>query len=145
MLKDIRVLIVDDESAIRDTLSAYIRNLGYLVETSSNGDDALVALRGGNYSLMITDAQMDNGPDGIELTRAARAEHPSMAIILMTAFESQYPISAALRAGADGYISKPFSLRKFALIFERSYWEALSRLDWWRAHGGDDPDRGTGN
>ena len=52
----------------------------------------------------------------------------------MTGFEEEYSLSDALRAGADGYITKPFSLSKFSLIFERAYWHALSRQDWWEQH-----------
>ena len=136
MLKDLRVLIVDDDQGILETLGDYIRGLGHHVSGRRNGQEALDALRDGNFSLVITDAQME-GMDGLELARRIRSNYPGIAILMMTAHESQYPMSAALRAGADGYISKPFSLRKFALIFERSYWEALSRMDWWYARGGD--------
>ena len=136
MLKDLRVLIVDDEPAILETLGDYIRGLGHRVVERRSGQGALDALRDDTFNLMISDARME-GMDGLELTRRARANYPDIAILVMTAHENEYPMSAALRAGADGYISKPFSLRKFAVIFERSYWEALSRLDWWQACGGD--------
>lgn len=136
MLKELRVLIVDDDPGILETLGDYIRGLGHHVTGRRNVQEALDALRDEEFSLVITDAQME-GMDGLELARRVRANYPDIAILMMTAHESQYPMSAALRAGADGYISKPFSLRKFALIFERSYWEALSRLDWWHARGGD--------
>jgi two-component system OmpR family response regulator len=136
MLKDLRVLIVDDDPGVLDTLGDYIRGLGHQVTGRRNVQEALEALRDDEFCLVITDAQME-GMDGLELARRVRANYPGIAILMMTAHESMYPMSAALRAGADGYISKPFSLRKFALIFERSYWEALSRLDWWYARGGD--------
>ena len=136
MLKELRVLVVDDEAGIVEVLGDYMRGLGHQVTGRRNAQEALDALRDDGFSLVITDAQME-GMDGLELARRVRANYPDIAILVMTAHESQYPMSAALRAGADGYISKPFSLRKFALIFERSYWEALSRLDWWRARGGD--------
>jgi CheY-like chemotaxis protein len=142
MLKDLRVLVVDDDSAILDTLGDYIRSLGYPVTGRRNAQEALDALRDSNFSLLITDAQME-GMDGLELARRVRANYPGIAILVMTGHENEYPMSEALRAGADGYISKPFSLRKFAVIFERSYWEALSRLDWWQARGGDVQAPGT--
>ena len=136
MLKDLRVLIVDDDPAILETLGAYIRSLGHQVTLRRNAQEALDALRDDAFSLVITDAQME-GMDGLELARRVRANYPGIAMLIMTGHENEYPMSAALRAGADGYISKPFSLRKFTIIFERSYWEALSRLDWWSACGGD--------
>ena len=136
MLKDLRVLIVDDDPDILESLGEHIRSLGHHVAGRRSSLEALEALREDTFSLVITDALME-GMDGFELARRVRKDYPDMAIILMTGHESEYPISAALRAGADGYISKPFSLRKFAMIFERSYWEALSRMDWWNARGGD--------
>ena len=72
--------------------------------------------------------------DGFELIRLVRINHPNIAIILMTAYENEFPLSEALKAGADGYVTKPFSLRKFSLIFEQAYWSALSREDWWNKH-----------
>ena len=136
MLKDLRVLIVDDDPGILDTLGDYIRGLGHQVTGRRSVQEALDALRDDDFSLVITDAQME-GMDGLELVRRVRVNYPGIAILMMTAHESLYPMSAALRAGADGYISKPSSLRKFSIICERSYWEALSRLDWWCARGGD--------
>ncbi len=136
MLKDLCVLIVDDDPEILATLGGYIRGMGYQVTGRRSAPEALDALRDDRFSLMITDAQME-GMDGLELARRVRANYPGIAILMMTGHEDEYPMSAALRAGADGYISKPFSLRKFTMIFERSYWEALSRLDWWCARGGD--------
>jgi two-component system response regulator FlrC len=136
------VLIVDDDPAILETLGDYITGLGHRVTGRRSGQEALDALRDDAFNLMISDARME-GMDGLELTRRVRANYPNIAILVMTAHENEYPMSAALRAGADGYISKPFSLRKFAIIFERSYWEALSRLDWWHACGGDAQVAGT--
>jgi two-component system OmpR family response regulator len=136
MLKNLRVLIVDDDPCILETLGDYIRSLGHQVTGRRSALEALDALRDNLFNLVITDAQME-GMDGLELARRIRSNYPEIAILVMTAHENEYPLSAALRAGADGYMSKPFSLRKFTIIFERSYWEALSRLDWWRACGGD--------
>ena len=58
----------------------------------------------------------------------------AMAIIIMTAFESEFPMSTALGAGADGYLSKPFNLKSLSLLFEEAYWKAISRHDWWDKH-----------
>lgn len=72
--------------------------------------------------------------NGFELLKAVRKETSKVGFVLMTAYEKKYPLSESLEAGADGYISKPFSLRKFSLIFEQEYWTALSRQDWWDRH-----------
>ena len=133
MIKNLNVLLVDDDVAILDVLEAFLQSKSYRVVCRTNGGEALDALRDDDFGLMISDIEMA-GINGFELLQIARRNYPNLGIVLMTAYENSYPMSEALRAGADGYISKPFSLEKFSLIFERAYWSALSRQDWWEAH-----------
>lgn len=133
MITDLDVLLVDDDPSILEVLEAFLQARGYRVECRSNGRSALDALRDADFDLMISDIEMA-GMNGFELLRIARRNYPNLGIVLMTAYENSYPMSEALRAGADGYVSKPFTLEKFSLIFERAYWNALSRQDWWEAH-----------
>ena len=133
MIRHLRVLVVDDDPTILEMLSAFLEGKGYSVASCANGQEALEALEAELFDLVISDIEMA-GVSGFELLRQTRARHPNIGIILMTAYEESHPLSAALRAGADGYISKPFSLRKFSLIFEQAYWNALSRDDWWDKH-----------
>lgn len=133
MIKHLRVLVVDDDPTIVELLSAFLDTKGYSVRTAANGQLALEAVEREEYDLIISDIEMA-GINGFELLRQVRASYPRIGIILMTGFEEAHPLSAALRAGADGYISKPFSLRKFSLIFEQAYWNALARDDWWDEH-----------
>lgn len=133
MIKNLNVLLVDDDVAILEVLEAFLQSKAYQVVCRTNGSEAVDALRDYDFDLMISDIEMA-GMNGFELLQIARRNYPNLGIVLMTAYESAYPMSEALRAGADGYISKPFSLEKFSLIFERAYWSALSRQDWWEAH-----------
>lgn len=133
MLTDLRILVVDDDPSVLDVLDAYLTRKGFRVRCAGGGLEGLAALDEGPYDLVLSDIQMA-GCDGYALLRAARERAPGCAIILMTAYDDRYPLSAALEAGADGYLSKPFSLAKFSLIFERAFWSALSRQDWWLAH-----------
>ncbi|MBI4556817.1 MAG: response regulator [Candidatus Hydrogenedentes bacterium] len=133
MIRHLRVLVVDDDPSIVEVLGAYLEGKGYGVEMRLNGREGLDALRDSTYDLVISDIKMA-GVNGFEFLKIARANYPTLGIILMTAYDEEFPMSEALRAGADGYINKPFSLKKFSLIFERAYWNALSRLDWWEAH-----------
>jgi len=130
MIKHLRVLVVDDDPTVVDTLSSFLDTKGYSVHTSGNGHQALEAIEEQEFDLVISDIEMA-GINGFELLRQTRENYPQIGIVLMTGYEDTHPLSAALRAGADGYISKPFSLRKFSLIFEQAYWNALSREDWW--------------
>lgn len=133
MLDRLNVLIVDDDGTMLDVLSAFLEERGNNVTACGSGEDALAAFQTGSYDLVISDIEMA-GMNGYELITAIRALDSNAGIVLMTAYDHEHPLSEALRAGADGYISKPFSLRKFSLIFEQAYWTALSRSDWWETH-----------
>jgi len=133
MIKHLRVLVVDDDPTIVELLSSFLDTKGYSVRTCANGQQGLEAIEEEEVDLVISDIEMA-GVNGYELLRQTRRNYPKIGIVLMTGYEETHPLSAALRAGADGYISKPFSLRKFSLIFEQAYWNALSREDWWEEH-----------
>jgi CheY-like chemotaxis protein len=133
MIQELKILLVDDDPNIVEILSVYLVDRGYTVEKRQNGREALDALRDTAFDLVISDGSMAE-MDGFEFIRLARANYPDIAIILMTAYEGKFPLSEALKAGADGYLTKPFRLQKFSLIFEQAYWIALSRQDWWEKH-----------
>lgn len=133
MLKPFHVLVVDDHPGMCVLVATWLAEHGLRATTCGNAADALQVLQREHISLVITDGKMA-GMDGLQFIRAARTLHATMAIILMTAHEDEYTLGEALEAGADGYLSKPFTLEKLALIFERAYWAAISREDWWQIH-----------
>jgi CheY-like chemotaxis protein len=139
MLRQLRILVVDDDAGIVEVLATCLEGRGHRVSSAYSGPDALDRLRSSTFDLLISDIEMA-GVDGYTLVREARKRQPAIGIVLMTAYDDRYPMPEALRAGADGYITKPFSLRKFSLIFEEAYWAALSREDWWRAHAEEKDD-----
>ena len=130
MPRSLNVLIVEDDPCVLESLAGHLTALGHRVTPCRDAVKALAALRQQSFQLLVTDAEME-GMNGLELIRQVRKSHPDLGIILMTAYEGKYPMADALLAGADGFLSKPFSLRTFSMIFERSYWEAVSRPDWW--------------
>ena len=130
MPRNMSVLIVEDDLCILESLSSHLTALGHQVTACQNAREALDALRQQPYQLLVTDAELD-GMNGLDLIRQVRKHYPDLGIIMMTAYEGKYPMANALLAGADGFLSKPFSLRTFSMIFERSYWKAVSRPEWW--------------
>ena len=137
-LMPLRILLVDDDAATLEVITIYLESRGHSVNACEGGQEALDVLDDHAFDLIISDVQMA-GMNGFELLRAVRKRVPEVGFILMTAYEDKYPLSEALEAGADGYISKPFSLSKFSLIFEQEYWTALSRQDWWEKHSVEEP------
>jgi two-component system, NtrC family, response regulator PilR len=133
MIQHLNVLIVDDDPSIRELLQVHLESRGYTVVVRADGVEGLATLDTQDIDLIISDIKMAK-MNGFEFVRAARETHPKVGIVLMTAYGAEYGLSEALAAGADGYITKPFTLKKFSLIFEKAYWAALSRQDWWEAH-----------
>lgn len=133
MLKDLRILVVDDDSSLLEVVATFLESNGHAVCTCESGEEALQVMREQEFDLVLSDVQMA-GLNGFELLRVTRGLYPDIGFVLMTAYEANYPLSASLEAGADGYLSKPFTLKKLSLIFDGAYWKALQRNDWWEAH-----------
>lgn len=101
------VLVVDDESFIRQILSRIVSREGYQVNQASDGKDALKSLREDPCQIVISDIKMPN-MDGIELLSEIRVQHSQVSVILITAYAGEYSAEAAISAGADAFITKPF-------------------------------------
>ena len=102
-----RLLIVDDELHVRESLSAWFTEDGYDVVTAAGGKEALAVLGRQRFDVVITDIRMP-GMDGIELQRHIHETEPEIAIILVTAYASVSTAVEALKEGAYDYLVKPF-------------------------------------
>jgi two-component system KDP operon response regulator KdpE len=103
-----RILVVDDEPQIRRVLRATLSAEGHEVEDARTGELALDAVRESRYDLILLDVNMP-GIDGLEVCRQIRLSS-DVAIIMLTVRDSETDKVAALDAGADDYITKPFSM-----------------------------------
>jgi two-component system KDP operon response regulator KdpE len=102
-----RILVVDDEPQIRRVLRTTLTAQGYEVQDARTGEDALGAFRDTRFDLVLLDVNMP-GMGGLETCRELRAGTEA-AIIMLTVRDSEQDKVAALDAGADDYITKPFS------------------------------------
>jgi len=102
-----RILVVDDDPQIRRAMRTTLTARGYEVADARTGEEALEALRSGNYDLVLLDMNMP-GMGGIETCRLIRSSS-EVAIIMLTVSNSEKDKVEALDAGADDYITKPFS------------------------------------
>jgi two-component system KDP operon response regulator KdpE len=107
----IRVLIVDDEPAIRRALRPPLVELGFQVVEASRGEEALHVLRGGTYDAVLLDVNMP-GIGGIETLRRIRAFAPRLPVLMLTVRDQEEDKVEALELGADDYVTKPFSTRE---------------------------------
>ncbi len=101
------ILIVDDESVVRESLTHWFTEEGYEVEGSESAADALNRLASREYDLVIADIRMP-GMDGLELLEKIRQEQLDTEVIVMTGYASVETAVRALKAGAFDYITKPF-------------------------------------
>ena len=102
-----RILIIDDESAIRDGLQRFLGRSGFSVETCASGFLALEAIQQREFNLIVTDLRMP-GMSGIEVLQSVRTLQPGIPVILITGFASVDTAVEAMKNGAADYITKPF-------------------------------------
>lgn len=109
MARKIKILIVDDDTLIRQLLSLILRSSGYSVVEAENGKDALEKVREASVNMVITDLRMPQ-MDGIELSRELRADpgHRDVPIIMLTSDFQGYKEREGEQAGVSSWISKPF-------------------------------------
>ena len=101
------LLIVDDETIVRDSLSKWFREEGYDVGAATSASEALMRLAEQRWDLALVDIKMP-GTDGIELQRRMREINSDMAVIIMTGYASVETAVQALKNGAYDYVTKPF-------------------------------------
>jgi DNA-binding NtrC family response regulator len=109
-----RILVVDDEEVFRNLLQKTLRLEGYVVDTASDGLDAIELINRQHYLVILSDIMMPRA-DGIEVLRAARRVDPQAAVILVTGYASLDTALAAIKEGAYDYITKPFQLEEIRL------------------------------
>jgi two-component system response regulator RegX3 len=103
-----RILVVDDEQAIVDAVSYALRAAGFEVDEFGDGESALEAARSAPYDVLVVDVRLP-GLSGIEITRRLRAES-EVPILMLTAMDAEVDRVLGLEAGADDYVTKPFSV-----------------------------------
>ena len=103
------VLVVDDDRAVRDSLRRSLEFNGYQVSLASDGAEALASIAGHAPDVLVIDVMMPR-LDGIETTRALRSAGNDLPILVLTARDSVGDRVEGLDAGADDYLTKPFSL-----------------------------------
>ncbi len=107
----VRVLVVDDDEAVRSALTHALRRDGYQVATAADGASALATLTRNRHEVVVLDVLMPE-PSGLEVCRAIRARGDDTPILMLTARDLVSDRVAGLDAGADDYLAKPFALEE---------------------------------
>jgi two-component system KDP operon response regulator KdpE len=108
-----KVLIVDDDGSIRRALSGTLQGMGFAVDAASTGEAALQLVGQTAFDVVLLDINMP-GMGGIRTCREIRKSQPRLGILMLTVRDSEDDKVAALDAGADDYVTKPFKVRELA-------------------------------
>ena len=106
-----KVLVVEDEPALREGLADLLRGEGFLVETVADGESALERGSDPSVELLVLDLMLPR-LDGLEVCRRLRELRPELPVLMLTARGSEDDKVGGLEAGADDYVTKPFSTRE---------------------------------
>ena len=107
----IRVLLVDDEPAIRRALRTPLNEMGFVTTEASRGEEAIQLLQAQTFDIVLLDINMP-GIGGMKTLARVRSMAPRLPILMLTVLDGEEDKVAALESGADDYITKPFSIRE---------------------------------
>jgi two-component system, OmpR family, response regulator MprA len=127
-----KILVVEDDPAVRDSVRRALELKDYSVETVADGPQALTAVRASEFDAIVLDVMLP-ALDGLEVCRRLRGEGDRVPILMLTARDEIDDRVAGLDAGADDYLAKPFALEEF-----------LARLRAITRRGGENGGRVTG-
>ena len=120
-----KILIVDDDAGVRESLEELLRLEDYQADSSGSGEDALEALSEG-FDLVLLDIKMP-GIDGVEVMHEIRKYHPDTRIIIITGYGSLESAIDAIRSGAQDYMLKPYTADDILLSINKALSEKESR------------------
>ena len=115
-----KILVVEDEHAIRLALKGLLRREGHDVSLAEDGDMAVEKIREEDFDLVITDLALGRGKSGMDVLRAAKEERPETGVVMITAHGSEKIAVEAMKAGADDYVPKPFDNDELRVVVARS-------------------------
>jgi two-component system, NtrC family, response regulator AtoC len=113
--RQVRVLVVDDEEIIRESLLGWLEKDGFTVDTAPDGLAAVERLRAEPWSIVLLDLKMP-GMDGMQVLEQARQLRPDAAVVIMTAYATVDTAVTAMKLGAYDYLVKPFDPEELSLL-----------------------------
>jgi DNA-binding NtrC family response regulator len=106
-----KILVVDDQVSMRETLTDMLEIFGYDSSSAGNGEEALQLLENGKFDLVIADLNMPR-MDGMVLLERIKAKWPELPVVIITGYRTVHTEKKILQKGADGFIPKPCTLKR---------------------------------
>jgi len=113
-----RILVVDDELVIRESLAGWLRRDGYEVDTLESGERTIESLKTNSYDVILLDIQMD-GISGMDVLAHVKEEYPDIDVIMITAFGSVPSAVQAMKSHAFDYLLKPFDPDELGVLIKK--------------------------
>lgn len=117
LFQDRRVLLVDDDPAILQTIGDLLTHMGCVVLTAQNGEEALNLFREHPLDLLLSDVRMPV-MDGLQLLSAVKDIDPAVPVVLLSGYDETEIVVEALRQGAEYFLAKPFSPQELARVLD---------------------------
>lgn len=102
-----RILIIDDDTAVRESIERMLRSAGYTVRAAASGEEGLALAKGGAFDVILSDMRMP-GLSGLEVLRQLREQHVDSVFMIMTGFGTMDTAIEAMQLGAVDFVQKPF-------------------------------------
>jgi two-component system response regulator HydG len=114
-----KVLVVDDDAALRGTVAAALQEHHYSVDTATNGEEAVNRVKAGRYQLVVMDVNMP-GMNGIQALKEIKAYDPSIIVLILTAFSNIPDAVEATKEGAYNYLEKPVKSENLVYLVDKA-------------------------
>ena len=126
--KSFRILVVDDELIVRDSIREWLMEEGFDADMAGSGQEALSRLGESPFQLMLLDIKMP-GMDGVEVLKKAREIAPEVNVVMMTAYATVETAIEAMKTGALEYLIKPFEIDVLMPMVEKRFAEFMAARD----------------
>jgi len=113
-----KILIVDDELIMRESLAGWLERDGHAVQTAPSGEDALEKLKESRFDILLVDIKME-GISGLDVLRHVKENDPDVAVVMITAYGSIPTAIEAMKNGAYDYMLKPFDPNELGVLIEK--------------------------
>jgi DNA-binding response OmpR family regulator len=113
-----RILVVDDEATLRESLTGQLKAEGYVVSSAEDGDIAIEMLGSTYFDLILLDLKMPH-VDGFEVLRFVKEKHPAIKVLVLTGFSDLKNAIDTKGLGADSFIGKPFDRTELLSTIQR--------------------------
>ncbi|MBW1815334.1 MAG: sigma-54-dependent Fis family transcriptional regulator [Deltaproteobacteria bacterium] len=117
-MQNTKILIVDDEEIMRESLAGWLSRDDHEVDTASSGEEALEKLKDRRFDILLVDIKME-GISGLEVLKQVKENDPDVAVIMITAYGSIPTAIEAIKNGAYDYLLKPFEPAELGVLIER--------------------------